>query len=113
MRWFLRSKIHNATVTESREDYEGSITVDEALAEKVGLQKGEKVLVVDANNGERLETYILFGKKNSGVICINGAAAKRIKKGHRISIFGFELSDRKIAARKVLVDGKNRFIKFI
>jgi aspartate 1-decarboxylase len=113
MRWFLRSKIHNATVTESREDYEGSITVDGALAEKVGFQDGEKVLVVDANNGERLETYIILGKKNSGTIRINGAAAKKIKKGHKMGIFGFELSNRKVEARKILVDARNRFVRFI
>ena len=113
MRWFLSSKIHNATVTESRVDYEGSITIDSALMEKAGFEEGEKVLVADKDNGDRIETYIMSGKANSGEICMNGAAAKRVKKGDRIIILGFTLSEKSPDAKKILVDKKNKFVRFL
>ncbi len=113
MRWYLRSKIHRATVTEAEIDYIGSITIDSALVKKAGLEKGEKVAVWDVTNGERLETYVIMGKKNSGIICMNGAAARKIKKGHKVIIAGFELSDKKIEPRIVLVDEKNRFTGYL
>ena len=87
MRWFLNSKIHKATVTEADLDYVGSITVDEELLEKVDLLPGEKVLVVSNTSGARLETYVIVGKRNSGIICMNGAAAHLIKKGEEIITF--------------------------
>ena len=93
MREVLRSKIHKARVTEANLNYVGSITIDEDLIEKVGLWPYEKVLIVDNTNGERLETYVIVGKRNSGVICINGAAAHKIKIGDEIIIMGFELTD--------------------
>ena len=71
----LKSKIHKATVTEADLDYIGSITIDEELIEKSGLVEGEKVLVVDNTNGERLETYVIKGERDSGKICMNGASA--------------------------------------
>jgi len=108
MRWLLRSKIHRATVTETRLDYEGSITIDEALLEKAGMWNGEKVLIADVNNGNRFETYILPGKRDSGIIAINGAAAHLCKEGDRVIIMGFELTDRPIKANVILVDEKNR-----
>ncbi|MBE6521931.1 MAG: aspartate 1-decarboxylase [Thermoplasmata archaeon] len=104
----LRSKIHRATVTETRLDYEGSITIDEALLEKAGMWNGEKVLIADVNNGNRFETYILPGKRDSGIIAINGAAAHLCKEGDRVIIMGFELTDRPIKANVILVDEKNR-----
>jgi len=113
MREVLRSKIHNATVTEARLDYVGSITIDKELMDKVGLWPGEKVLVVDNINGARLETYVIVGKRNSGTICMNGAASLLIKKGDEIIIMGFELTDKKIEAKKILVDKNNKFLKFI
>ncbi|OFZ53169.1 MAG: aspartate 1-decarboxylase, partial [Bdellovibrionales bacterium RIFOXYB2_FULL_36_6] len=79
MRFLLRSKIHKATVTEANLNYIGSITIDKTLIEKVGFWPGEKVLVVSNTTGARLETYIIVGKKNSGIICMNGAAAHLIK----------------------------------
>ena len=112
MRWYLRSKIHRATVTDSNVDYLGSITIDKELIEKVGFQKGEKVSVWDLTNGERLETYVIEGE-NLGTICMNGASAKRIKKGDKIIIAGFELSDTEIEPKIVLVDEKNKFIKYL
>ncbi len=113
MRWYLRSKIHNATVTEAKVDYMGSITIDRELIDKAGFDKGEKVSVWDITNGERLETYIIPGERNSGIICINGAAAKRIKKRDIIIIAGFELSDKPIKPKIILVDEKNKFVRYL
>ncbi|MBS3094025.1 aspartate 1-decarboxylase, partial [Candidatus Pacearchaeota archaeon] len=81
MRFVLRSKIHKANVTEANLSYVGSITIDEVLLEKCGFIEHEKVLVVSNTSGARLETYIISGKKNSGIICMNGASAHLIKKG--------------------------------
>jgi len=108
MRWMLRSKIHRATVTETRLDYEGSITIDEALLEKSGMWPGEKVLIADVDNGNRFDTYILPGKRDSGIIAINGAAAHLCREGDKVIIMGFELTDEPIRAKVVLVDGENR-----
>lgn len=113
MRWILRSKIHKARVTETDLNYIGSIGIDKALVEKAGFWKGEKVLVVDNNNGARLETYVIEEKKNSGKIVIYGAACHLIKKGHEVIIMGFELTDKKIQAKNILVDKNNRFVKYL
>ena len=113
MRWILRSKIHKATVTEANLDYIGSITIDEELIEKVGLRSGEKVLVADNTNGARLETYVVIGEKGSGAICINGAATHLIKTGDEIIIMGFELTNKPIKAKNILVDKNNKFVKFL
>ena len=113
MRWFLRSKIHRATITEANPEYNGSITIDESLIEKAGFMPNEKVLVADITNGERLETYVIIGKKNSGEICMNGAAAKVMKKGDMIIIMGFELSENPVDEKNILVDEKNQFVKFL
>ncbi len=109
MRYYLRSKIHNATVTEANINYLGSITIDKVLVEKAGFDNGEKVAVWDITNGERLETYIIEGERNSGEIVMNGAAARKIKKGHKVIIAGFELSDKPIESTIVLVDSTNKF----
>jgi len=113
MRWFLNSKIHKATVTEADLDYEGSITIDEELLEKVDLFPGEKVLVVSNTSGARLETYVIVGKRNSGIICMNGAAAHLIKQGEEIIVMGFKLSEKLIKPKNILVDKKNCFVKFM
>lgn len=113
MRWMLRSKIHKAKVTDANVDYIGSITIDKELMEKVGFWKGEKVLVVSNNTGVRLETYIIEGKKGSGIIEMNGAAALLIKKGEEIIIMGFELTDKKIKPKVILMDEKNVFVRFL
>jgi len=112
MRFYLRSKIHNATVTEANINYIGSITIDKVLLEKAGFNNGEKVAVWDITNGERLETYIIEAKRNSGEIVMNGAAARKIKKGHKVIIAGFELSDKQIKPTIVMVDSKNKFERF-
>ncbi len=111
MKWILRSKIHKATVTDGDINYVGSITIDEELMERVGLSINEKVLVTDNNNGARLETYVIVGKKGSGEICINGAAAHLIKTSDEIIIMGFELTDKPIKPKIILVDKNNKFVK--
>ena len=111
MRWILRSKIHKAIVTEANLEYIGSITIDEALVERAGFLPGEQVLVVSNTSGARLETYIILGERNSGTVCMNGAAAHLIKKGEEIIIMGFELSDKPIIAKNILVDKKNKFVR--
>jgi aspartate 1-decarboxylase len=111
MRWVLRSKIHKARVTEANVDYVGSITIAGDLIRRVGLWVGERVLVASNTSGNRLETYVMWGEPGSGVICMNGAAAKRISKGEEIIILGFELSDRPVNPRIILLDEANRFVR--
>ncbi len=113
MRCVLRSKIHKAIVSEAKLDYIGSITIDKDLIERVNLWPGEKVLVVSNTSGVRLETYVIAGKKNSGIICMNGAAAHLIKKGEEIIVMGFELTDKLIKPKIILVDKNNIFVKFL
>ncbi|MFH1043478.1 MAG: aspartate 1-decarboxylase [Pseudomonadota bacterium] len=111
MRFVLRSKIHNATVTEVNLAYIGSITIDADLMERAGLWVGEKVLVVSNTSGARLETYTIAGIPGSCTICMNGAAAHLIKAGEEIIIMGFELADRPLIPKVILVDKNNRFIR--
>ena len=113
MRWVLRSKIHKARVTDANVEYIGSITIDEELIEKAGLWPGERVMVVDNTNGARLETYVMVGEKGSGIICMNGAAAHLIKVGDEIIVMGFELTDSHIKPKNVLVDKRNRFVRYL
>lgn len=111
MRWVLRSKIHKAIVTDGNLNYIGSITIDKELIEKAGFVEGEKVLVVSNTTGARVETYIIAGKK--GEICMNGASAHLIKVGEEIIIMGFELSDKPIKPKNILVDKNNKFVKYL
>lgn len=113
MRWLLRSKLHKATVTDADLDYIGSITIDEALIEAVGIMPGEKVLVVDNTNGARLETYVIPGARDSGDVMMNGAAAHLIHTGDDITILGFELSDEPVTTKKALVGEGNRIVRFL
>ena len=98
-------------MTDANLDYIGSITIDEDLMGRVGLWPGEKVLVVSNTSGARLDTYVLVGKRNSGTICMNGAAAHLIKVGEEIIIMGFEMTDKLIEPKIILVDTDNKFIK--
>jgi len=82
----LKGKIHRATVVQAELDYVGSITVDEDLLEAAGILEYEKVQIVDVNNGERFETYTIAGERGSGMICLNGAAARCVQKGDKIII---------------------------
>ena len=89
----LKSKIHRVSVTEANLNYVGSITIDEALMEAAGMIEGEKVQILDINNGERLETYIIKGRRGSGCICLNGAAARKVALGDLVIIFSYALMD--------------------
>ena len=113
MREVLQSKLHNATVTEANLAYIGSITIDEALMERVDLWEGQKVLVVSNTSGSRLETYVIRGERDSGVICMNGAAAHLIKEGEEVIIIGFAFSDTPIRPKCILVDKNNRFSRVL
>ena len=109
----LKSKIHRATVTETNLEYTGSITIDQELADAVGLGEQELVLVANLNNGTRHETYVQLGKKGSGVICMNGAAARLGCPGDQVIImsFGYYADDEQISPAKiVVVNQKNQII---
>ncbi len=114
MREVLQSKIHKATVTEADVSYVGSVTIDTDLLEKIDLWPGQKVLIVSNTSGSRIETYVIKGERGSGMICINGAAAHLIKKGEEVIIIGFQFSEHPITEPKcILVDDKNRFVKYL
>ncbi|HNR54845.1 MAG TPA: aspartate 1-decarboxylase [Flavobacteriales bacterium] len=85
----VRTKIHRVRVTEANLDYIGSITIDGDLIDAVGLVEGEKVQVLNVNNGERLETYVIWGERGSGVICMNGPAAHKVQVGHIVIIVSY------------------------
>ena len=85
----LKSKIHRVTVTEARLDYIGSITIDSALMDAAGIIPGERVYIVDNNNGTRLDTYAIAGETGSGVICLNGAAARCVQPGDIVIIMSY------------------------
>ena len=108
----LKSKIHRATVTDAQIHYTGSITIDKTLMEYAKIIPFEKVMVVSLDSGERLETYVIEGKKGSGEVCINGAAARKILKGDKIIIMSFasinETEAENFKPAIVLVDVNNR-----
>ena len=108
----LKSKIHNATVTFTDVNYHGSITIDADLLRASGLLPNEKVIVADSENGNRFETYVIAGESGSGVIGVNGAAARLTKVGDRVIIMSFVGVTREQAAahlsRVVIADAKNR-----
>ena len=85
----LKSKIHRVTVTESRLDYIGSITIDQDLLDAAGIIEGERVYIVNNNNGARLDTYTIAGERGSGVICLNGAAARMVQPGDIVIIMAY------------------------
>ncbi len=85
----LKSKIHRVTVTEARLDYIGSITIDEDLLDAAGILPGERVYIVNNNNGARLDTYTIAGPRGSGVICLNGAAARLVQPGDIVIIMSY------------------------
>ncbi len=112
MRIMFVGKIHRATITDADLSYEGSITIDENLMEKANMYENEKVCVWDIDNGNRLETYAIKGKRGSGIICLNGAAARLVSVGDKVIIASFAMMDEKEAKSHkpnvVLVDEKNR-----
>lgn len=87
----FKSKIHRATITEANLNYVGSITIDEDLLEAANLMEGEKVQIVNNNNGERIETYVIKGERGSGQVCLNGAAARRAEVGDVVIIISYAL----------------------
>jgi len=107
-----RAKIHRLTVTDTRLDYEGSITIDESLLEASCIREFEKVQVVNINNGNRFDTYIIKGKKGSGVVCLNGAAARLAQKGDLVIVIAYALVDEgsleSFKTNIIHVDEKNR-----
>ena len=95
----LKSKIHCVTVTEANLNYMGSITVDEDLLDAANMIAGEKVQIVDNNNGERFETYIIKGERGSGCVCLNGAAARKVQVGDVVIIMSYAMMDFEEAKR--------------
>lgn len=111
----LKAKIHRATVTQAELDYVGSITVDMDLLEQAGILEYEKVQIVDVNNGSRFETYTIAGERGSGVICLNGAAARMVQTGDKIILMAYaqvmleEASE--LRPTVLFVDEKNKVTK--
>ena len=110
----FHGKIHRAVVTQARLDYMGSITIDEDLLDAAGILPGEKVQIVNNNNGERLETYTIAGERGSGVICLNGAAARKAQVGDVVIIIAYAVINEEEAKQHtpkvVMVDEHNRVI---
>jgi aspartate 1-decarboxylase len=108
----LKSKIHRATVTDADLNYEGSITVDERLMRAANLLEHEQVAIWNVNNGERFETYVIPGPRDSGTICVNGSAARKVQRGDILIIASFAGYDdkeaRRLVPKVVLVDAQNR-----
>lgn len=111
----FKSKIHRAVVTQADLNYVGSITIDEALMEAADILPNEKVQVVNNNNGARFETYVIPGPRDSGIICLNGAAARLVQPGDTVIIITYAMLDREEARAfkptVVLVDEQNKIIK--
>jgi aspartate 1-decarboxylase len=112
LRTFLKSKIHRVKVTQANLYYQGSITIDAALMKMADILPGEKVEVFNLNNGVRLETYAIEGKKNSGIICLNGPSARGACVGDEVIIVAYALVDEKeiknIKPKVVIANGRNR-----
>lgn len=115
LRCMLKAKIHMAVVTDSNLNYEGSLTVDEAILNAAGIRAYEQVMVGNLNNGERFETYVIAGEKDSGVICLNGPTARKGTIGDKIIIFCYgyytEEEIKNLSPKIVRLDSKNRIIQ--
>lgn len=115
LRCVLRAKIHMATVTEANLAYEGSISIDEGILEEAGILPYEQVMISNVNNGERLDTYVIPGAKNSGEICLNGPTARKGVVGDKIIIFCYSYYDdtscSDLKPTIIMLDQKNRIIK--
>jgi len=111
--FFCKSKIGNLTVTETQLYYEGSISIDQDLLDKAGIFPGEKVEVLNINNGSRIETYVIAAKRGSGKVCLNGPAARSALVGDELIVLCYVLVDSKelksMKMKVVKVDAKNRF----
>lgn len=111
----LKGKIHRATVVQAELDYVGSITVDEALLEASGIHEYELVQIVDVNNGNRFETYTIAGERGSGLVCLNGAAARQVQLNDKIIIMAYAMMNeaeiKEYSPNIVFVDDKNHIVK--
>lgn len=116
-RTMMKAKIHRARVTEANLNYVGSVTIDESILEQVGLLPNEKVQIVNNNNGERLETYVIPGLRGSGVICLNGAAARLVQKDDIVIIISYAIvSNEELVTFKpriALMNDKNQIVELI
>lgn len=113
-RQLMKAKIHRATVTEANLNYVGSVTIDEEIIEKVDILPNEKVQIVNNNNGARLETYVIPGPRGSGVVCLNGAAARLVQPGDTVIIITYAwMSEQEARSHKpkVAIMGENNRIK--
>jgi aspartate 1-decarboxylase len=113
LRNLLRSKIHRAYITSTDADYIGSIIIDRDLMDRADLWDYEKVLICDVTNGNRWETYVLPGDRGSGRVSVQGAGARLCEAGDCVIILSFEVSDRPIEPRMILVDRDNRFVEYL
>ena len=111
---FLYAKIHRATATDANLSYVGSITIDKTLLEASDIKANQKVEILDINNGERFSTYVIEGEKNSGTICLNGAAARKVQKGDKVIIVAYAILDEQeqqnFVPKIVHVDENNKII---
>lgn len=116
-RTMMKSKLHRATVTEANLNYVGSITIDEDLMDAANLFENEKVQIVNNNNGARFETYIITGKRGSGVICLNGAAARLVQPGDNVIIISYAMmTDAEAKEHKPIItilDSSNKPVKLL
>lgn len=117
IRTMMKSKIHRAHVTEANLNYVGSVTIDQSILEKVDILPHEKVQIVNNNNGSRLETYVIPGEKGSGVICLNGAAARLVQKGDTVIIVSYALvTEEELASYKpkvAIMNQDNEIVQLI
>ncbi|HEU5138904.1 MAG TPA: aspartate 1-decarboxylase [Bacillales bacterium] len=117
MRTMMNAKLHRARVTEADLNYVGSVTIDSDLLDAVGIFPGEKVQIVNNNNGERLETYTIAGERGSGVVCLNGAAARLVQKDDVVIIVSYAMmSEEEIQSHRpkiAVLDDRNRIQQMI
>jgi len=116
-RTMMKAKIHRATVTEANLNYVGSVTIDKEILEAVDILPNEKVQIVNNNNGARLETYVIEGERGSGVICLNGAAARLVQPGDTVIIMSYAMMTDEQAKhhkpRIAIMDEQNRIVQMI
>jgi len=116
-RTMMHGKIHNCFITEACLHYIGSITIDEDLLEASGIIENQRVQVVNVTNGERLETYVIVGERGSGVICLNGAAARRCQVGDKVIVIAYGLFNeeeiKSLKPRIVFVDERNKITRVL
>jgi aspartate 1-decarboxylase len=117
LREMMKAKIHRAVVTEANLNYVGSITIDEEILEKVDIWPNEKVQIVNNNNGARFETYVIPGKRGSGVICLNGAAARLVQPGDTVIIISYaymtEEEAKQYRPKIAIMNEKNQIVELI